>query len=344
MIMNSFKIQVDHLLTPFKSEFTKHFFDILHIPDVQIKSDISENQIHRSSIAFSLSAILFAQLAQNVPESQKYLQRVQDHHLNVVLDHGALRTVAWACGALPPGESAFTRFLSALGYELAGIYPLPQLKMTGRSYAQQDDAQNIAQYFVSELHPEQFSERFQISVGRVMSSCVDPLKPKDIDHLEKLRRDHHLPLAKAIDLLSALVKCFGKQHDMVQWFDYETLLSESPEMAWISTEGNAFNHATDRVENVLNLSSQLRDEHYSVKPQVEISKNGRVRQTAIKAAQVEREFLDGGQIIKHNVPGSFFEFISRDPLEASNPNSALDLSFDSGNATGIFKMTQADAA
>jgi Domain of unknown function (DUF1338) len=342
--MNSFKIQVDQLLSPFKSESTKRFFDILHIPDVQIKSDIPENNVHRSSIAFSLSAVLFAQLVQNVPESQKYLQRVRDHHLNLVLDHGALRTVAWGCGALPPGESAFTRFLSALGYELAGTYPLPKLKMTGRSYAQQDCPQNIAQYFVSELHPEQFSEKFQTSVGRVMSSCVDPLTPKDIDRLEKLRRDHYLPLEKAIDLLSALIKCFAKQHDMVQWSDYETLLAESPEMAWISTEGNAFNHATDRVENVLNLSSQLRDDHYSVKPQVEISKNGRVRQTAIKAALVKREFLDGAQIIKKMVPGSFFEFISRDPLDASNPNSPLDLSFDSANATGIFKMTQANAA
>jgi Domain of unknown function (DUF1338) len=344
MIMNNFKTQVDQLILPFKSESTQSFFDILHRPDVQIKQETPENNAHRSSIAYTLSAILFAQLVQNVPESQKYLQRVHHHHLKLVLDHGALRTVAWGCGALPPGESAFTRFLSALGYELAGIYPLPKLKMTGRSYAQRDDAQNLAQYFLSELHPEQFSEKFQISVGRVMGSCVDPLKPKDIDHLEQLRRDHHLPFEKAVDLLSALVKCFGKQHDRVHLEDYETLLSESPEMAWISTEGHSFNHATDRVENVLNLSAQLRDEHYSVKPQVEISKNGRVRQTAIKAAQVEREFLDGAHIIKRKVPGSFFEFISRDPLEASNPNGPLDLSFDSGNATGIFKMTQADAA
>jgi hypothetical protein len=342
--MNNFQIQVDQLLRPFKSDSTQSFFDILHRPDVQIKPEIPENHAHRSSIAFSLSAILFAQLAQHVPESQNYIQRVQNHHLKLVLDHGALRTVAWGCGTLPPGESAFTRFLSALGYELAGTYPLPKLKMTGRSYAQQDDAQNIAQYFVSELHPEQFSEKFQISVSKIMSSCVDPLKPKDIYHLEQLRRNHHLPLEKAVDVLSGLVKCFAKQHEIVNIKDYETLLEESPEMAWISTEGNAFNHATDRVADVLNLSEQLRAEYYSVKPQVEISKNGRVRQTALKATQVEREFLDGGQIIKRKVPGSFFEFISRDPLNASNPNSPLDLSFDSGNATGIFKMTRADAA
>jgi hypothetical protein len=339
--MNNFKAEVHQLLAPFKSESAQSFFDILHLPDVHIKQDTPKGHAHRSSMAYGLSALLFVQLAQNVPESQKYLRRVQDQHLKMVLDHGALRTVAWGCGALPPGESAFTRFLSALGYELAGTYPLPKLKMTGRSYAQQDSPEHFAQYFVSELHPEQFSEKFQTCVSRVMSSCADPLKPKDINQLEQLRRDHYLAFDKAIDLLSSLTTCFARQHSTVQWADYEVLLAESPEMAWIATEGNVFNHATDRVADVLNLSTQLRDEHYSVKPQVEISKNGRVRQTALKAAQVEREFLDGTQIIKRMVPGSFFEFISRDRICVSNPNSPLDLSFDSGNATGIFKMTQA---
>lgn len=38
------------------------------------------------------------------------------------------------------------------------------------------------------------------------------------------------------------------------------------------------------------------------------------------------------------VPGSFYEFISRDSV-----NGKLDLGFDSGNATAIFKMTSTDA-
>jgi hypothetical protein len=39
-------------------------------------------------------------------------------------------------------------------------------------------------------------------------------------------------------------------------------------------------------------------------------------------------------------PGSFFEFIQREPLEAGV--KVLDLAFGSGNARGTFKMTSAD--
>ena len=79
----------------------------------------------------------------------------------LVFDHGALRTVAWPSGALPPGEAAITRVLRPLGFELASPYPLPKLKMTGRAWCHEDFPEEIAQFFVSELHPEQFSSSFQ---------------------------------------------------------------------------------------------------------------------------------------------------------------------------------------
>ncbi|MDB5719182.1 MAG: hypothetical protein JWM38_2609, partial [Sphingomonas bacterium] len=66
----------------------------------------------------------------------------------------------------------------------------------------------------------------------------------------------------------------------------------------------------------------------------EVSASGRVRQSALLADPVERVFA-GGE--RRSVPGSFYEFISRavDPA-----TGALDLGFDSGNATGIFAMTR----
>jgi hypothetical protein len=139
------------------------------------------------------------------------------------------------------------------------------------------------------------------------------------------------------------VRCFGRQHGEVRLADYETLLAESAEMAWIATEGNVFNHATDRVADVQRLSEQLKREGYSIKPNVEISKNGRVRQTALRAAQVKRQFVHDGHFVVREVPGSFYEFISRDRV-SEEEGAALDLSFDSGNATGIFKMTAAAEA
>jgi hypothetical protein len=300
--------------------------------------------ISRAEISFALGLALFADLLSRVPEAETYLQRVHAAGGTIAFDHGALRTVAWPSGELPPGEAAFTRFLTALGYRQGGHYPLPRLKMTGRSYAHEDLPEDIPQYFVSELHPEAFSPEFQQAVTRVIGASSDPLSPADIGRVERLRRDKALPLADARLLLDALVRCFDRQHGDVRLADYETLRAESAEMAWIATEGNVFNHATDRVPDVHRLAEQLRREGYSVKPQVEVSASGRVRQTALRAARVQRNFIHEGHWVTREVPGSFYEFISRDRHEAAEADGALDLGFDSGNATGIFKMTTADVA
>jgi hypothetical protein len=142
-------------------------------------------------------------------------------------------------------------------------------------------------------------------------------------------------------LVGVLVNCFTRRHAIPSLDDYEILLAESAEMAWISTEGNAFNHATDRVADIEPLVQAQRDAGRAVKKAVEISRSGRVRQTAFLADKVERSFIRNGQSISHIVPGSFFEFIERDPLP---DGSGLDLSFDTGNAQGIFKMTAANAS
>ncbi len=58
---------------------------------------------------------------------------------------------------------------------------------------------------------------------------------------------------------------------------------------------------------------------------------------------VARTFVDAsGALVEREVPGSFYEFITRDAVaDAQTGRRALDLSFDAGNATGIFKMTAA---
>ena len=115
------------------------------------------------------------------------------------------------------------------------------------------------------------------------------------------------------------------------------MLRESKEMAWIATEGNAFNHATDRVADVDAVAAEQRRLGRPMKEAVEVSASGRVRQTAFRAALVERLFVGGdGALTTETVPGSFHEFITR----GEESPGVLDLRFDSSNATGIFKMTR----
>ena len=300
--------------------------------------------VSRKEMAQALNMLLFADLLQRVPSGRRYTEQVALQGGKVFHDHGALRTVRWVeNGALPPGESAFTRILEPLGYRLNGVFPLDRIGMTGRSYAQQDCPDQIAQFFVSELHPQKFSEPFQDAVTRVLSSSVDPLSPTAQFMLHELARDGRIPFASAVSLLPQLLACFGRQHATPDLADYEILLAESAEMAWIATEGNAFNHVTDRVDDVQALAEQLRARQYPIKEAVEVSRSGRIRQTAFRADPVVRQFRDAdGQLTERSVPGSFYEFISRDSSsDAATQQPKLDLGFDAGNAQAIFKMTAA---
>ncbi len=282
-----------------------------------------------------------------MPEGAAYVGDAVREGRKICFDHGALRTVAGSqTGALPSGEAAFTRLLLPLGYERVGLYPLERIKMTGRVYAHADDAEGIAQFFLSELHPERFSEDFQRIVARVLSTSTDPLDARSKASLDALTQHRKLPYDDATALLPAMLRCFARQHDLPTLAEYESLLQESSEMAWIATEGNVFNHATDRVADVQSLAQQQRDLGRPVKDKIEVSRNGRVRQTAFYATTMVREMADEhGRPVARKVPGSFYEFISRDYyLDEATQQKKLDLSFDSGNAQGIFKMTGVSAA
>jgi hypothetical protein len=284
----------------------------------------------------ALDLLLFEDLVRRVPTAGLYVQQQRLAGRKIIYDHGALRTVLDPSGELPQGHLAFARILEPLGYKVNGVYPLERLAMTGRAYAHEDLPEDIPQFFVSELHPERFTEGFRKTVSRVLASSKDPLPAWAHPILDELRELKELPLEQARKLLPDLVACFDRQHGVPSLADYRALLAESAEMAWIATEGNAFNHATDRVPDVAALSEAQKVLGRPMKDEVEVSTSGRVLQTAYKAAMVERPFLDPAhQLTLLLVPGSFFEFITRRPEAEGH----LDLRFDAGNAQAIFKMT-----
>ncbi len=298
----------------------------------------------RALIALALNVALFGDLLERVPTGRAYVNDCVSRGRQVVFDHGALRTVALeGMGSLPAGEEAITRVLLPLGYRMNAVYPLDRLGMTGRAYTHEDHPECLPQFFVSELHPERFSPGFLAAVRRVTASSADCLTDTDLQGLELLRQQRSLDTKSASRLLRSLLGCFRRQHLTPAWSDYQILLAESAEMAWIATEGNAFNHATDRVASIDALVEEQRRTGRALEMTIESSKSGRVRQTAFRADPVTREFLrDDGSRVRHQVPGSFYEFIQRafvsDPVTGGR---RLDLAFDSNNAQGIFKMTSA---
>ncbi|HEX8757920.1 MAG TPA: DUF1338 family protein [Steroidobacteraceae bacterium] len=314
---------------------------------VQVAAPVLEgigDAVPRAVLAQALNLLLLRDLLARVPTGARYIaERVAQGH-RIVFDHGALRTVDLdGMGDLPAGERAITRILVPLGYRLGEVYPLDRLGMTGRSYTHADFPEYLPQFFVSELHPERFSSRFQAAVARVTARSHDPLCGLAKGALSEIELKGSLPFERARMLLPELLACFTRRHPIPRLEDYRVLLEESAEMAWIATEGNAFNHATDRVHLLDALVAEQRRLGRPLKDTIETSRSGRVRQTAFRADPVEREFLDvDGAVIRRSVPGSFFEFIQRDRIQdAATRASRLDLAFDTGNAQGIFKMTAA---
>jgi hypothetical protein len=299
----------------------------------------------RGVAAMALGVALFADLLDRVPTARAYVEDVRADGRRIVFDHGALRTVrlpSGPTGAQPPGREAFARILEPLGYRAEGVYPLERLKMIGYAYTHRDFPETAPQYFVSELHVDRFSDAFAAAAARVFGTTAESLGPEANALLAQLSQSGACDEGVAIAGLAQLARAFGRWHEIPSEADYETLLAESVEAAWIATEGSAFNHATDRVPDVGALAAAQRALGRPIKDDIEVSASGRVRQTAFKADPVARQFRRGdGSVVERTVPGSFYEFISRDPLPTPERGRRLDLTFDSSNAQGIFAMTAA---
>ncbi len=311
--------------------------DVLHLAD---ELDGQWDPVPRRVLAQALNACLFAGLVDRVPSAAAYVAQRRRAEAEVVLDHGAVRTVAWpGTGALPPGTEQVSRILEPLGYSRRETYPLRRLRMTGYAYTHLDLPQQVGQWFVSELHPDEFSEPFRAATARVLGTSRDPLDAASSALLEQVAATGELQFDDAVALLVVLVGCFDRLHLPPLVGDYELLLAESAEMAWIATEGTAFNHATDRVVGLEQVAARERRSGRPMKPTIEVSGSGRVRQTAHRATSVRRAMrtAEGGVVVR-DVPGSFFEFIERESLP---DRSGLDLGFDAANAQGIFAMTRA---
>ncbi|MDH6151443.1 MULTISPECIES: DUF1338 domain-containing protein [Paraburkholderia] len=327
------------------AEKAARLFATLNHPHVL--NEWESGSVTRAELAQAMNMALFNDLLARSENGRRYTEETVAAGGSVYFDHGALRTVRWPHnGALPPGEPAFARILRPLGFRIDGRYPLDHLGMTGRAWAHEDAADEIAQFFVSELHPERFSAAFQQAVTNVIGASRDPLTPRAHGLLWELERDGVLPLDAAHELLPVIIGAFARQHEMPHEADYEVLLKESAEMAWIATEGNAFNHATDRVADVFKLSDEQKAKGRPMKPEVEHSRSGRVFQTAYRADVVQREFRAAdGSVVTRAVPGSFFEFITRKrSFDQDARRWETDLRFDAGNAQGIFRMTASQAA
>ena len=305
----------------------------------------SAGAVSRGVFAMALNAVLFHELLTRVPMAAAYVADRRRQGERIIFDHGAMRTVRFASqgtGALPPGVESFERILQPLGYHVAGTYPFDRLRMTGYGFAHREFPETLPQFFVSELHVERFSKEFQAAAERVFGNTRDPLTTASEAALADFTGQGRCEMKLAAPCLREIAAAFGRWHEIPSLTDYRILLAESPECAWIATEGLGLNHAADRVADVAMTACAQRSLGRPMKQIIEASASGTVHQSAFKADPVRRTFRnEDGSDLELTVPGSFYEFISRDIVMGSDGKKRLDLRFDYSNAQTVLKMTAA---
>jgi len=303
----------------------------------------SAGDVSRGVFAMALNAVLFAELLSRVPTGAAYVADRRRQGERIVFDHAALRTVrlgAAPTGALAPDSGSFASMFEPLGYHLTGTHPLDKQRMTMRVYTHREFPECLPQFFVSELHVERFSREFQAAAARVFGTSGDPLTIAEHAALAEFADQGRCSMRLAVPAMREIVAAFGRPRDPPALADYRLLLAESAEGAWLATEGSALHHAADRVSDVAMTACAQRSLGRPVRTGIETSAAGTVRQTSFKADPVRRMFrADDGSQVEMTVPGSCYEFISRDVVTGPDGRTRLDLRFDNRAAQGVFKMT-----
>jgi len=294
----------------------------------------SGGTVSRGQLAFALALLLLRDFQDRVPSAGTYLLDVVAEGERMRFDHAEVRTVLAPAGSLPPGAACLARVLGPLGYAPVEAHA-PRFAMTGTVHRHRDLPGDLPQFLVGEFHPGGFSGPFREAAARVLASAREPLPPQALAHLAELGSAGSLPMERALRLLPNLVACFKRTHDPPSLADYRVLSQESPELAWIATEGQSLRFAADRVADAdgrvlrqLALGRALQDG-------MEVSAGGGVRRASFQADPVERPFRDlEGHMVLKTVPGSSFGFVTRGPGPGGLPDLTLDLTLEVGPGPG----------
>lgn len=292
----------------------------------------------RAEMVQALMMLLFEDMLRGLPtDALAYIREAVRTGHKIILDHSALRTARASGGSFPQGVDSFSRILIALGYECGEAYPLPS-RLVGYRYTHVDCPDGIAQMFLSELELEKFSAASQQAMQRVLASSIDPLPVESLQSLETIARKERLAFDAAVSLLPNLAACFTRQHDETSLADYELLERESQELAWFATEGTILNHFASRVSDVRQVHAEQKRIDRAMKDGIEFSPSGLLAQTSFRSSMVERLFVTAtGSLVHRQVPGAFWELITRSTDESGN----FHLKFDVGNAQSILStMTE----
>lgn len=204
--------------------------------------------VSRAEFAQALSLVLFHNVHTRLAREQWWdfrnaAVRFAPHTIEVPV-------VQWNSGLLPQGELALSRILEPLGYQVEDHSIRNGQSVVRKRYRHVDAPDHVTQIQICEIHPLAFGNEFALAVDRIVSRGTDPMSADARELLSLLERNRRLPMEQAKALMDMLVCVFGRHHAAPVYEDYKAVAVDSPDMAWLATEGLAPISATVRVVGI----------------------------------------------------------------------------------------------
>lgn len=281
---------------------------------------------------------------------RRYKERVPDVEriINALVDRGVVRDadslsndhIAFRTIGIPHlGIASLEKIFLAYGYQRRDRYRFDAKKLNAYWYSPPNDYH--PRIFISELCVDELSTQAQQIIGRYTKViATDPVEHLKLDSWQQVDRFLH-----------------SSMWELMNWEDYQTLLSESEYAAWALYNRYYLNHFTISVHTLPEGYNTLDEFNAFLESigcvlndsggKIKVSADGKLRQSSTVAQVVEGEFRDGRDDIEmHQISGSYVEFAERLVLDEFKQLTADQIrrehrrdGFEAENADKIFEST-----
>lgn len=243
------------------------------------------------------------------PQAKKIHDMLAAEGENVLNDHIALRTFNHP----RLGIKSLSQHFEKYGYTQKGEYNFVEKKLYAQHFENEDES--LPKIFISELELEKVSPYIRETVNKLVDKIPDSL------------------------IASETFSFGGRPWDM-DFPTYSTLAKESEYASWVAAYGFRPNHFTVNVNALKKFKDLTQLNDYLIAHGITLNKSGGLikgtpsdylEQSSTMAEEIEVPFTDG----KHYIPGCYYEFAKRFPLE----NGKLYQGFVAKSADKIFEST-----
>ncbi len=261
---------------------------------------------------------LWDQYLKRVSYAELYSGLIDRMGGRIIHDHIAFRTLNIHTGEQPEGISAISHIIKILGYNKAGVYKIPRMRISACHFEHPDPL--FPKIFVSELEVNEFPEWFSELVHELVVETPYLLSDQGIELLNLLKQEGELPVEAAEILLGELAGYFSRPWDIISKESLLKINDVSQYAAWTLLFGNSVSHFAASVNHqnvpewadIESTFTGLKIAGVPMKDGIEGERGSKLRQAATLPVKEEVQVLDEeGDMEEMDWPYSYLELTER---------------------------------